>query len=297
MTEPDAGEGQKIEVVDLRNLQDKFHGLLDQRNQYNDLGRGARDERDMLNNQRREKSEGIEVHKTKRDELNEKMRVHKDLRNAYQDQAKALIAQKKGKTGAVERSLPLRVRKLRNDVQAAVEQQQTTSLSPKKEKVLVEKIREMWLELKGLEKELEKQKAVAVDLSDTDQTIDAYFAKADEEHAQVAALMKEAQAEHEQFVAGVKEIRALVAESNKKHNEFLAYKAKGDEVHNKAMELREKVMSVRDERKADYDARRKEVSDVNDRARTSVMDPKALERAKDDAFEQLKKGGKISLGF
>src|SRR5688572_8895437 len=113
--------------VDVRNLQDKFNGMLDQRNQFNDLARAARENRDQLNEQRRQKALEIEEHKKARDAANEEMRVHKELRNAYQDQAKALIAQKKGKAGAIERSLPLTVRKLRNDLQQLIEQQQTTS--------------------------------------------------------------------------------------------------------------------------------------------------------------------------
>lgn len=283
--------------ADVRNLQAKFNALLETRNQMNDLAKASRTERDMLNEQRRVKSQEIEEHKAKRDAANEVMRKHKELRNAYQDQAKALIAEKKGKTGAIDRSLALQVRKLRNDIQAMVEQQQTTILSPSKEKVLVEKIRDLWLELKAKEEDLKKQNTVQVDLGDTDASIDALFAKADEEHAKVSAAMKEATEHHQKFVAGVKEVRVLVGEANKKHAEFVAAKEKADDSHNKAMELREKVMAIRGERKAAFDAQRKEIQEFNQTARRNVADPRALDRIKDDALEQLKKGGKISLGF
>ena len=266
----------KTEEVDVRNLQAKFNGLLDQRNAFNDMAKAAREERDMLNEQRRVKSAEIEEHKKQRDAANDQMRIHKELRNAYQEQAKALIDQKKGKTGAVERSLPLRVRKLRNDLQAAVEQQQTTSLTVAKEKVLVEKIRAMWLELKELEVEVQKQKAVQVELSGADKDIDELFARADTEHAEVTKWMKTAREHHEKFIAS---------------------KTKADDLHGKAMELREKVMQVRGERKAEYDARRKEMQEINQTARRNVADPRAIDQYKDQALEQLKKGGKITLGF
>jgi uncharacterized coiled-coil DUF342 family protein len=291
------GAGAAGKTVDVRNLQDKFNSLVEQRNQSNDLARAAANERNLLNEQRRVKSQEIEVHKTARDAANEVMRSHRAVRDAYQDQAKALIAQKKGKTGALDRSLHLQVRKLQNDIAAMVEQQQTVVLSASKEKVLVEKIRDMFLELKAKEAELKGQKTIEVDLSDTDASIDQLFAKADEEHAHVVAALKEAQGHHEKFIAGVKEIRVLVAEANKKHAEFVALKQKADDAHTKAMELREKVMAIRGERKAEYDARRKEVQEVNQTARKAVNDPRALDRIKDDALEQLKKGGKISLGF
>jgi uncharacterized coiled-coil DUF342 family protein len=283
--------------VDIRNLQDKFHNLLNQRNEFNDLAKKAREDRDLLNESRRTKSAEVEEHKKARDAANEVMRKHKELRNAYQDQAKALIEAKKGKAGAIERSLPLQVRKLRNDLQAMVEQQQTTTLTVAKERVLVEKIAETWKELKAKEAELSKQKSTAAELSDTDGSIDALFAKADEEHAHVVAALKEASAHHERFIAGVKEMRVLVAEANKQHAGFVAYKQKADECHNKAMELREKVMSVREERKAEFDARRKEIQEVNQSARRNVADPRAIDQYKEKALDELKKGGKITLGF
>jgi uncharacterized coiled-coil DUF342 family protein len=293
------GEGgeKKEAYVDIRNLQDKFNSLLEQRNSFNDMARKAADERNQLNEQRRSKAAGIEASKVARDAANEEMRKHKELRNAYQDQAKALIAEKKGKAGAVSSSLPLQVRKLRNDLQAMVEQQQTTTLTIAKERVLVEKIAETWKELKGKEAELLKQKSVQVDLSDADQSIDALFAKADEEHELVTKHMKEAQAHHEAFISAVKETRVLVNEANAKHAEFVACKVKADEYHTKGMELREKVMQVRGEKKAEFDARRKEVQEVNTVARRNVADPRAIERAQDSALEQLKKGGKIQLGY
>ncbi len=282
---------------DVRNLQDKFNNLLNTRNEHNDLAKAARTDRDQLNEARRVKLAELDVHKAARDAANAVMRTHKELRNQYQDQAKALIEQKKGKTGGVERSLPLTVRKLRNDLQAMVEQQQTTSLSVAKERLLVEKIAETWKELKAKEQVLSQQKSIVADMSETDGSIDALFAKADEEHQKVAAAMKEAQAHHEAFIAGVKEVRVLVSEANAKHAAFVAHKTKADECHNKGMEMREKVMSIRGERKAAFDAERREVREVNQSAQRKVSDPRAIERHNDTLLEQMKKGGKITLGF
>ncbi len=295
-TTPQASEKKTEEKVDVRNLQDKFHGLLDQRNHYNDLAREAREARDLLNQQRRDKAEEIDTHKAAREAANEKMRAHREIRNGYEDQAKALIAQKKGKTGAIERSLPLKVRKLRNDIEAAMERQETTVLGPAKEKELVESIRDMRRELAELESQLDKQKATEVDLDDTDKAIDQLFAKADEEHVHVVAHQKHGNEHHKKFVEAVKEIRILADESDKKHQEFIAIRKKADECHQKAMELREKVMAVRGERRAEFAARRKEIGDVNQRAFQAVNDPKAIEKAQESALDLLKKGGKITLG-
>lgn len=282
---------------DLRNLQDKFHGLLDQRNSYNDLAKEAREGRNLLNDQRREKAEGLEQLKATRDAANQKMREHKERRNAYQDQAKALIGQKKGKAGSVERSLPLRVRKLRGEIESLMERQETSVMSPAKERDLVDDVRMKRTELKDLEAEMEKQKLLSVDLDDTDAAIDDLFKKADAEHEMVKKFHAESNESHEKFVATIKELRVIGGEANEKHAAFVAFRVKADEFHNKAMELREQIGEIRGVRQAEFNARRKEIGDVNARARAAVNDPKAMEKATDSALEDLKKGGKISLGF
>ncbi len=63
------------------------------------------------------------------------------------------------------------------------------------------------------------------------------------------------------------------------------------------MELRERVMAVRNERKAAFDAQRSEIREVNQTARRNVNDPMAIDRHNESLLEQMKKGGKISLGF
>lgn len=293
-----ATEGQqstdKPEKVDLRNLQDKFHNLLDQRNHQNDLAKDARDTRNLLNEQRAEKSAELEKLKTLRDEANTKMREHKERRNVYQDQAKALIAQKRGQKGAMERSLPLQVRKLKNDIEHAMERQETQVMSVEKERDLVDKVRHMRHELEGLEEQLKQQQVVKVNLDETDMAIDQLFKEADLEHEKVQEYNKVAREHHEKFVHAIKEIRIISKEADDKHKAFIAIRKKADEYHKKAMELREQIGAIRGERKAEYDRRKKEIGDVNQRA-ARVNDPKAIERAQDDALEQLKKGGKISL--
>jgi uncharacterized coiled-coil DUF342 family protein len=282
---------------DLRNLQDKFHALLDTRNQQNDLAREAREGRNLLNDQRREKSEALEELKTLRDAANVKMREHKERRNAYQDQAKALIGDKKGKSTGVERSLPLRVRKLRTEIEGLMERQETTVLSPAKERDLVDEVRLKRVELKGLEQEMEEQKLLSIDLDDTGGAIDDLFKKADAEHEFVQKYHKESGEHHEKFVANIKEIRVISQEANEKHAAFVVHKQKADDQHNKAMEMREQIGEIRGVRQQEMNTRRKEIGDVNARARQAVNDPKAIERATNSALEDLKKGGKISLGF
>ena len=188
------------------------------------------------------------------------------MRNSYQDQAKALISERKGKAGDVHRSLPLQVRKLKQEVEGLAKRQETTVLSRDKERVLMESLAIKVRELRELEAKMDEQKVLSGDLTDTDATIDQLFAKADEEQEKVVEYQRIANEHHDKFVACIKETRTIAAEADAKHKEFIAIKTKADECHNKAMELREKVMAVRGERQADYAARKKEMGDVNNRA-------------------------------
>lgn len=295
-TNPKAEDGKQPEKVDLRNLQDKFHLLLDQRNAQNDAGKEARDTRNLLNDQRRERSEELDKLKTVRDAANAKMREHKELRNSYQDQAKALIAEKKGQKGGLERSLPLRVRKLKNDIENSLERQETQVMTIEKERTLVDSVRHMRHELEGLEEQLKQQAAVKINLDDSDLAIDQLFKEADLQHEKVQEYNKIAREHHDKFVDNIKEIRIISKEADDKHKAFIAIRKKADELHHKAMELREQMGAIRGERKAEYDQQKGEIRDVNRRA-GSVTDPKAIAKANDSALDALKKGGKISLGF
>lgn len=300
-TEESVEEKPQVDVsnlseADVRNLQDKYHKLLDTRNEYNGLARTVRDERNALHEERRLEAEKLQENKSKRDEANQQAKVHRDRRNEYQTQAKSLIAQKRGKTGGLERSLPVRIRKLKGDIERSLERQETSVLSVEKERDLIDGIRKQRAELAELERQFEEQRATMGDLDDADKGIDELFAKADEEHEKVVEFQKLGQAHHEKFVEALKAIKILRTEADAKHKAYIAYKTKADDSHNKAMELREQVVAVRGERRAQWQARRNEISEFNKSAK-NLSDPKALEEASESALDALKSGGKISLGF
>ncbi len=280
---------------DYENLQKRYDAFVQKRNELNDLGRQLRQERDLLNEGHREFRKRMDEASKKRDELNAKMREAKKRRNEFQAQAKQLIGQRKGKAGGGEKSIPLQVRQLEKEVRDLDRKQETQPHTIHEERDLLKIIKAKQEELTELRKKMEAHRALKVDLSDLDGSIDELFRLADAEHEQVKAFNKEATKWHDEFVKAAEEGRVVQREGNEKHQEFIAVREKADEQHKKAMELKEKMISIRNEERKEREAHRRELKEYNESVRQEVADPKKMDEHADDALDALKKGGKISL--
>ncbi len=87
----------------------------------------------------------------------------------------------------------------------------------------------------------------------------------------------------------------VTREGNEKHRGYVEARMGADEQHQKAMELREQMIGLRNERRAEYEANKKELYDVNRAAREAVT--RGIEEKAEEGLEALKKGGKISFGI
>ena len=61
------------------------------------------------------------------------------------------------------------------------------------------------------------------------------------------------------------------------------------------MEMRSKIIGIKDERRKRWQEAKKAIKDQNIKARKAVLDEKKLEEIADKSVDQLKKGGKIEL--
>ncbi|MBW3584039.1 MAG: hypothetical protein KY455_13190 [Euryarchaeota archaeon] len=282
--------------TEIDNLQTKYDALVQKRNELNDLARQLRSERDLLNKGNQEFRERLDKAKKERDEWNEKMREAKARRDEYQAQAKALIATKGPKSGEVSKSLPVQVRQLERQIRDLEMEQQTQPHSIEAERDLVKLIKAKQQELTDLRKQLDANREIKVALDDIDAGIDELFKRADEEHQQVQHFYELGSAAHQKFVEALEEAKTVQKEANQKHREFIATRERSDEIHAKAMEIRESMLAIRGEERAARDAARREVQDINKNVRQALNDPKRREEQAEDAIAALKKGGKISLG-
>lgn len=294
-------ESTQVKPADSRaqmdNLQNKYDSFVQKRNELNDAARQLRQERDMLHDARKRFKDQMDAAKVKRDELNAKMREAKTRRNELQAQAKELIKSRQSKGGEVSKSLPLQARQLEKQIQEMELRQQTQPHTIEKERELLKQIKAKGQELAEIRTKLDVNREVKVDLNNLDQAIDDLFKQADEAHNEVQAFHKEASKFHDEFVQAVEESRVLTREANEKHKAYIEARERSNEQHAKAMELREQMITIRGERRAEYEAHKRELQDYNKGVQQAVADPKRLEEKAKDDLDALKKGGKISFGM
>lgn len=286
---------KKQEQEQLKNSEKKYQSLIEKRNELNQFAKLIREERDMLNNKRNEMRDTLKNNKKERDELVTKMRQHKEKRNQLQEQAKQLIDAKRKKKGDIIRNLPLRVEELKADIQMLEYRQETIPMSSQEENELIDNIRTKKDEYNHLKKQMDKQKLIETDLSDTDQTITELFKKADEEHEKVQQYYQESQKKHKEYMKLVNEVAASINESNKKHKKYVEIRDEAQRYHEKAIEMRSKIISIKQDRKKRWEESKQLIRDQNIKARKLVMDKEKLDKAADDSVSALKKGQKISL--
>ncbi len=285
----------KKEIEQLRNSEKKFQNCIDRRNELNDLARVLREERDMLNSKHKESKESMKKSKSERDELVSKMRHHKELRNKLQEQAKKLIEAKQAKKGEVFRNLPLRVEELKADFQMLEYRQETVPMSSSEENELIDLMREKRKDYDNTKKQLEKQKLLEIDISDKDNVITELFKKADEEHEKVQKFYNENQKKHEEYIKLVRELSISIGEANKKHEQYIETREEAQRNHEKATEMKSKIIAVKGDRRKRWEDAKKAIQEQNIRARNAVMDKKKLEEHADNYVDALKKGKKITL--
>jgi uncharacterized coiled-coil DUF342 family protein len=286
---------KKKELEQLRNSEKKYQAYIQRRNELNDLSKVLREERDMVNQKHKEIKDTMNKVKEERDNLVSKMRNHKDIRNKLQEQAKKLIDSRRKKKGEVFRNLPLRVEELKADVQMLEYRQETVPMSSAEENELIDQIREKKIEYENTKKQMDKQKSIELDISDKDNAIDELFKKADEEHKKVQQYYDESQKKHEDYIKLVNELSVSIAESNKKHEQYIEIKNEAQMNHEKAVEMRSKIVAVKEDRRKQWKEAKMAIKEQNIKARKATMDKEKLQKHANKSINALKKGEKISL--
>ncbi|MDD4307579.1 MAG: hypothetical protein PHU53_02080 [Thermoplasmata archaeon] len=286
---------QKPKVSEEENAEIRYRGIIEKRNELNDQAREFADTRDSLNNERRDIVEDIKDLRDERDAIVKKMRHHKKLRNSHQDKAKALIEQKKGKRKGIHKDLDRDIETIRAEAKILEVKQETTVLTIEEENELLKNLKKQYAEIRRLESVLGEQDAILSEVKNVDEKITLLFKMADEEHEKVVAFSKQSNEIHDRITLMSKSITHLIAESNKNHEAYVNLKKRADEYHQKANEMRDKIMAVRNIKRDEIRESRQLISQQNKSVRMALNDEKKLEAAADDALETLLKKGKIEI--
>jgi phosphoserine phosphatase len=280
---------------ELDKAEIRLESLMDKRADQNTQASLHREERNMLNQKRRDLVDHMRALKAEREPVIKQMQAHRRKRNALQKRARELIDVKRKRRGDLRKGVGASVGQLRREVVKLQVDQETTVLTIEEENELLETLRTRIREMREVEAEMDEQDKVIIEVKEVDGAIDECFAKAEEEHKSVIELAKKNREINEKITVMIGEISILIAEANKKHEEFVLVKAKADAYHQKVIEMRSKVLAVRNEGRMARREGRKELKDHQKDIRKRLDDPKKKEEAADAALEDLLKKGKVEI--
>lgn len=273
-------------------LNDVAHRLRDQRDKLNDETKRHSMHRDELNAQVRAIVERANAYRATRDETNKKVRETKALRDERNKiahtKAEALQALRRdhghaGQTGASPAKLQAEIRQLEY-------QQQTTVLTPKKEKALIDLISSKLKEIKRLTEEAAAPQE-SVELQKALDELTIAKAAAEEAHAAVTALAVEAQAAHEGMLQQFAEADVIRSAADTEQAAFVRNKVEADKVHREYIET---VTSIRDFDRVGYAIHGQAPPESQRRGEERGAPTQAQRNEADDIFERFRQGEKLS---
>ena len=280
---------------ELEKAEVKLRDLMDRRDALNEEAHLHRQERDQLHEQKRGLAVGLRKLKDERGAVVQEMRVHKAKRNALQLKAKQLIELRRQLRGRVRGSVGTDLATLRREIARIEMDQQTRPMALKEENELLDGLKVKVRAMRELEKTKGEEDVVRKDVKEVDAEIDSLFRDADEEHAQVVALSEKANGLHDQVTQLVQNMGVLIAEANKKHEEYLEVRAKADEVHQKVVDMRTKVLTTRETARTEQREARQILKEHRQAVRRELFDEKKLDEFADKAVEALLKKGKVEI--
>jgi uncharacterized coiled-coil DUF342 family protein len=266
---------------ELEKAEVKLGDLMNKRDNLNEQANVLRQERDQLHEQKRDIAAGMRKLKDERDAFVRKMRVHKGARNDLQTKAKRLVDLRRQTRGKVTGDVGSELAVLRRDFKRIEMEQQTRPMELSEENELIDNLRATMRHIRELEKVKGQQDAVTMEVREMDSTIDDLFRSADTEHAQVVQLSRKANEIHDRITELVKNLAVLIAESNKKHEEYL--------------EMRGKVLATREAEREEAREARQLLKQNRQDVRRNLYDEKKLDEFADQAVKALLRKGKVEI--
>lgn len=274
-------------------LNQQAHRLREQRDRLNDETKRHAGLRDELNAQVRGLVERANAHKATRDANNQKVREAKvrrdELNRIAHAKVEALQALRRERAGPQGGDAAIPMPKLRAEIKQLEYQQQTTVLTPKKEKALIDLIGAKLKELKAREASYQE----SAETKTAYEEMKAAKANAEEAHAQVTLLANVAQSEHDAMVKLFAEADGLRKQADAEQAEFVRHKVEADRVHREYIEV---VTSARDlDRVVQAIRGGPAPTERGEQRERGDQGPTAAERAEaEDIFEKFRKGEKLS---
>ncbi len=287
--------GRKKTLSELQQAEVRFRSLLEKRDEHNEEARAIREQRDLLNRKKGDLRSEVDRLRDRRSFLLREVRQHKERRNELQGKAKELINVKRKLRGGLKRGIDGELEDRMELIREMETKQQTASLTLEQEERLLDQLREAQGELDRLKVIAKEHHDVLQEVEELDTTIDGLFQEAEEQHQEVVRKSESVQALREEIDVKIDALSLLIAEGNKVHETFLSVKEKADHYHQRAMEMREKILSIKRSRREEYKESMKALRDHKEAVRTALEDEEAVEKAVEEAISHLRKEGKLEL--
>ncbi|MEE9236624.1 MAG: hypothetical protein V3U52_02380 [Thermoplasmata archaeon] len=287
--------GRKKTLGELQLAEVRYRNFLERRDRYNADARAIREERDLLNRKKGEVRQEIVSLRSRRSLILSEVREHKASRNELQRRAKELILVKRKLRGDLKGGLEGELMRQQERMREMDTRQQTTSLTLEEEEKLLSDLRQIRDDVARLETIERDHGEVLQQVVEIDGSIDDLFQQAEAQHRLVLRKSEESQSIMEEIAEKEESLSLLTAEANRIHKAFVSVREKADHYHEKAMELRERLISIKRSRREEYEEGRKGMLEQKEVVKRALEDEEAVEKAVEEALSHLLKKGKLEL--
>ena len=276
-------DAESIEVMrkEKNDFQEKANEYKRKRDDLHEKSKEMAKERDDINAKVRQMRNEISEHKKRRDEYNERVKHAKEQRNEIiknhfdlKRKIKELERERSSASGVNLNILKQNLRKLENE-------QMTQPMSSKKEKKLIEAIKDIHMKIKEQEEQLNKdpelKKAVEEEKISKQ--------KAEKQHDTVEKMAKKAQEEHQSMIELLGQLDNLVKKTTEIQENIVLTKIEADTVHRKFIDYVNRIHELEKEISGFERTRDK---------KKKMADVSAVQREANEIFEKFKKGEKLS---
>jgi len=234
----------------------------------------------------REQIKGLQTEaadlREKRDALNERVRELKNLREQAKAQRKEIHAQilklKEKMRILAEKRPPRDMHDIEREIESLDWRIQTTPLTLKEEKQLVDQVRHLETQL-SIHKQIQELNHSLVELKAEEKALEV---KAQHCHEELSELAGQSQTLHERMLEALKKIHAFREEANKAHQKYVEAKQQSQELHQKHAETLHQVRSL------------KQVLYRAEEERQAQRHLELRKELKEKALKKLKRGEKLS---
>jgi len=283
---------------ELQTMEAKVRKLRETRNSFSDSAKQSADKRNSIQAQFKEHREKSALVLSEVKVIRAEIKLFKEKRNAIQDQLRQLFSQAKGRRGEKneKRSATAEFMQLKQEIDNLETTFETSSVGPKKEREMMANLKLKHRRLAELEPEVAQFDMVSIDLSDLDGSIKILKSEADAAHkAMIEAVVRVTEKSKE-----LDEVFAhrdfLKAEGDRFHEEYLDFRKKADEMHEKTVELMKDVDKARDQLHMAKKERASWITDHNKSVKSEMSTGASSADVADGMVSSLLSSGVLKIG-